>query len=66
MANLAAPSAASACSASAAGRYIAYLPGRRADEAGRLRLVGGDHASYVRQVVRAHRERRRRRARAPG
>ncbi|KRF00886.1 hypothetical protein ASG88_10775 [Nocardioides sp. Soil777] len=36
-----------------AGRYIAYLPGRRADEGGRLRLVGGDNASYVRQVVRA-------------
>lgn len=36
-----------------AGRYIAYLPGRRADEGDRLRLVGGDNASYVRQVVRA-------------
>jgi hypothetical protein len=36
-----------------AGRFIAYLPGRRADEGGRLRLVGGDNASYVRQVVRA-------------
>lgn len=36
-----------------AGRYIAYLPGRGADEGGRLRLVGGDNASYVRQVVRA-------------
>lgn len=36
-----------------AGRYIAYLPGRRADEGGRLRLVGGDNASYARQVVRA-------------
>jgi hypothetical protein len=36
-----------------AGRYIAYLPGRRATEDGRLRLVGGDNTSYVRQVVRA-------------
>lgn len=36
-----------------AGRYIAYLPGGRVDEGGRLRLVGGDNASYVRQVVRA-------------
>lgn len=36
-----------------AGRYIAYLPGRRAGEGGPLRLVGGDNASYVRQVVRA-------------
>jgi hypothetical protein len=36
-----------------AGRYIAYLPGRHADQGGRLRLVGGDNASYVRQVVRA-------------
>jgi hypothetical protein len=36
-----------------AGRYIAYLPGCRADEGARLRLVGGDNASYVRQVVRA-------------
>lgn len=36
-----------------AGRYIAYLPGNKAHEGGRLRLVGGDTATYVRQVVRA-------------
>jgi hypothetical protein len=36
-----------------AGRYIVYLPGGRADEGARLRLVCGDNASYVRQVVRA-------------
>ncbi|PUA82900.1 hypothetical protein [Nocardioides currus] len=36
-----------------AGRYIAYLPGNRAHEGGRLRLVGNDNATYVRQVVRA-------------
>lgn len=36
-----------------AGRYIAYLPGSRAHEGGRLRLVGADNATYVRQVVRA-------------
>ncbi len=36
-----------------AGRYIAYLPGNRAHEGGRLRLVGADNATYVRQVVRA-------------
>ncbi len=36
-----------------AGRFIAYLPGNRAHEGGRLRLVGADNATYVRQVVRA-------------
>ncbi|HXH80092.1 hypothetical protein [Nocardioides sp.] len=36
-----------------AGRYIAYLPGNRAHEGGRLRLVGADNSAYVRQVVRA-------------
>jgi dienelactone hydrolase len=36
-----------------AGRYIAYLPGSRAHEGGRLRLVGADTSAYVRQVVRA-------------
>jgi hypothetical protein len=36
-----------------AGRYIAYLPGNKAHEGGRLRLVGADNATYVRQVVRA-------------
>lgn len=36
-----------------AGRYIAYLPGNKAHEGGRLRLVGADNASYIRQVVRA-------------
>jgi hypothetical protein len=36
-----------------AGRYIAYLPGNKAHEGGRLRLVGADTATYVRQVVRA-------------
>ena len=36
-----------------AGRYIAYLPGNLAHEGGRLRIVGGDTATYVRQVVRA-------------
>lgn len=36
-----------------AGRYIAYLPGSKAHEGGRLRLVGADNATYVRQVVRA-------------
>ena len=36
-----------------AGRYIAYLPGNKAHEGGRLRLVGTDNATYVRQVVRA-------------
>ena len=36
-----------------AGRYIAYLPGARAHEGGRLRLVGADPTTYVRQVVRA-------------
>lgn len=36
-----------------AGRYIAYLPGKLAHEGGRLRIVGGDTATYVRQVVRA-------------
>ena len=34
-----------------AGRYIAYLPGSRAHEGGRLRLVGADNSAYVRQVV---------------
>lgn len=36
-----------------AGRYIAYLPGNKAHEGGRLRLVGADNTTYVRQVVRA-------------
>lgn len=36
-----------------AGRFIAYLPGNLAHEGGRLRIVGGDTATYVRQVVRA-------------
>ncbi len=36
-----------------AGRYIAYLPGNRAHEGGRLRLVGADNSEYVRQAVRA-------------
>lgn len=36
-----------------AGRYIAYLPGNLAQEGGRLRLVGADNSTYVRQVVRA-------------
>lgn len=36
-----------------AGRFIAYLPGNRAQDGERLRLVGGDTATYVRQVVRA-------------
>lgn len=36
-----------------AGRFIAYLPGNKAHEGGRLRLVGADNATYVRQVVRA-------------
>jgi len=36
-----------------AGRYIAYLPGNKAREGGRLRLVGADNSTYVRQVVRA-------------
>ncbi|EON25684.1 hypothetical protein CF8_0128 [Nocardioides sp. CF8] len=36
-----------------AGRYIAYLPGNKAHEGGRLRLVGNDNTTYVRQVVRA-------------
>ncbi|UUZ60922.1 hypothetical protein [Nocardioides sp. B-3] len=41
-----------------AGRFIAYLPGTgsltdMAHEGGRLRLVGADNATYVRQVVRA-------------
>ena len=36
-----------------AGRYIAYLPGNRSHEGGRLRLVGADTSSYTRQVVRA-------------
>ena len=36
-----------------AGRFIAYLPGNKTHEGGRLRLVGGDTATYVRQVVRA-------------
>ncbi|MCW2835426.1 MAG: hypothetical protein JWN68_3379 [Nocardioides sp.] len=36
-----------------AGRYIAYLPGNKAHEGGRLRLVGADNSAYVRQVVRA-------------
>lgn len=36
-----------------AGRYIAYLPGNKAHEGGRLRLVGNDTTTYVRQVVRA-------------
>ena len=35
------------------GRYIAYLPGNKAHEGGRLRLVGADNTTYVRQVVRA-------------
>jgi hypothetical protein len=35
------------------GRYIAYLPGKVASGQGRLRLVGGDHASYTAQVVAA-------------
>ncbi len=41
-----------------AGRFIAYLPGTEsmsdmAHEGGRLRLVGADNTTYVRQVVRA-------------
>ena len=36
-----------------AGRYIAYLPGSKSHEGGRLRLVGADNSTYVRQVVRA-------------
>ncbi len=36
-----------------AGRYIAYLPGNKAHQGGRLRLVGADDSTYVRQVVRA-------------
>jgi hypothetical protein len=36
-----------------AGRYIAYLPGNKAHEGGRLRLVAADSSAYVRQVVRA-------------
>lgn len=36
-----------------AGRFIAYLPGNKAHEGGRLRLVGADNSTYVRQVVRA-------------
>ena len=35
------------------GRYIAYLPGPNGATRGRLRLVGGDHAAYADQVVRA-------------
>lgn len=35
------------------GRYIAYLPGPNGARAGRLRLVGGDHASYAEEVVRS-------------
>jgi hypothetical protein len=53
MANLAAADRRISVQRIGAGRYIAYLPGRRADQGGRLRLVGGDNASYVRQVVRA-------------
>ncbi|WP_457207016.1 hypothetical protein, partial [Nocardioides sp. P5_C9_2] len=53
MANLAAADRRISVQRIGAGRYIAYLPGRRSEEAGRLRLVGGDNASYVRQVVRA-------------
>jgi pimeloyl-ACP methyl ester carboxylesterase len=37
----------------AAGRFIAYLPGPDGGPARRLRLVGGDHAAYATQVVRA-------------
>ncbi|PVG82360.1 hypothetical protein DDE18_12835 [Nocardioides gansuensis] len=36
-----------------AGRFIAYLPGERAHEGARLRLVGSDNSGYVRQVVQA-------------
>jgi hypothetical protein len=35
------------------GRYIAYLPGSLAHDAGRLRLVGADPTTSVGQVVRA-------------
>jgi hypothetical protein len=34
-------------------RYIAFLPGPNGVTPGRLRLVGGDHAAYADQVVRA-------------
>ncbi|QIK74686.1 hypothetical protein [Nocardioides piscis] len=36
-----------------AGRFIAYLPGNKTHEGGRLRLVGATNSSYVQQVVRA-------------
>ncbi len=36
-----------------AGRYIAYLPGSVGSDSGRLRLVGADPTTSVRQVVRA-------------
>jgi hypothetical protein len=35
------------------GRYIAYLPSGLGDDSGRLRLVGADPSTSVRQVVRA-------------
>lgn len=37
----------------AADRFIAYLPGPSGARTGRVRLVGGDHSAYTRQVVAA-------------
>ena len=34
-------------------RYLAYLPGPSGGSSRRLRLVGGDHSTYVRQALRA-------------
>ncbi|WP_299055786.1 hypothetical protein [uncultured Nocardioides sp.] len=34
------------------GRYLVYLPGRTGGDGGRLRLVGGDHATYAAEAVR--------------
>ncbi|MCH1868826.1 hypothetical protein [Nocardioides sp. CFH 31398] len=36
----------------APGRFLVYLPGRADADGGRLRLVGGDHATYAAEAVR--------------